>query len=415
MKRLFSILLCLVMCFGCSLTAFAEGALPAETEFAANNTGNTVSPMAIPSGLMFGKVYTIKPKLSRDIDPLVLNVNNENNANGTPISLVQQNNSPGQKFRLISSSSGSKFKLLAMSSSDGKVLDAHRNTKKELFDGSPADIWDSDDNEAQEFEITGDSASGYSICLASGPKPDSENRLALTVDSIVDNGAVQFKTYSGSLRQKWEFIADNSFPSSKQPDPDAQNKTNWCWAAAAKMVGEHNGGVNSNILRYAKELEDEVGIHRDYYGLTAIARLSVDGVQRAIVVDAHRNDKNDGGSVDDVKQALQFASANNMNIEWFWDGRITGLTSDNITILNGDLIIGRYVVAYVQAPNTTIAHYIVLKKYDGVDTYTIFDPWNKKEFRATSAQLFGTYNDGSDKLPYADDYYGKMFGFYRCY
>lgn len=102
-----------------------------------------------------------------------------------------------------------------------------------------------------------------------------------------------------------------------------------------------------------------------------------------------------------------------MKIEWIWDGRTTGLTDDHIDTLNDDLTNG-YVVGYVEPSPDATAHFLVLKKYDGVGTYTIFDPWNKKEFRATSTQLFGTHNS-SEKLPYADNSYGKMFGFYRCY
>lgn len=59
----------------------------------------------------------------------------------------------------------------------------------------------------------------------------------------------------------------------RAPKPDGQNKNLWCWATAAKLVAENNGGAW--IDSTAAVLSDTNGLHsgpRDnvpYYGVNA--------------------------------------------------------------------------------------------------------------------------------------------------
>lgn len=165
MKRLFSILLCLVMCFGCSLTAFAGGPI-SDIRNDENEISNTwMAIHAVPPGdLKYGVTYRIRSMASMS---LWLNVNNGTDANNTPVTMRSEDedfNKKNQKFRLISA--GSYFMLGAACSTDGRVLDAYR-INGELKGGCSADIWLKGDNSAQYFVITGDSNSGYLIRLAS--------------------------------------------------------------------------------------------------------------------------------------------------------------------------------------------------------------------------------------------------------
>ena len=87
----------------------------------------------------------------------------------------------------------------------------------------------------------------------------------------------------------------------RAPKPDGQNKSLWCWATAAKLVAENNGGAW--IDSTAAVLSDTNGLHsgpRDnvpYYGVNANGAYTADGVQRSIVMYVKGSDSNLDGVI----------------------------------------------------------------------------------------------------------------------
>lgn len=292
MRRLFSILLCLVMCFGWSLTAFAGGPMPAQDILAAESTDSAAAvtaQTALPSGLYVGNTYSIRSAANASF---MLNVDSGTDKNQTPVNTWKKDGSPEQVFKIISS--GSYYKLATICSTSGRVLDAYRNNYT-LDDGCKVDIWDNDDDPAQQLVIEGNNTSGCTIRLASKPN------LALTAMSMSNGVQVQFKTYdANNANQKWVFL-EPSFSLSSAPDPNCQNKENWCWAAAAKIVGVHNGGLDPVVDKATQMLTDTYGVHKPYYRSAVFSgktRYFVDGVQHSIVEEMHHNDEDLTGTAD---------------------------------------------------------------------------------------------------------------------
>lgn len=138
MKRILCILLCLVTCFACSLTAFAGGPRTANDTDIANDQAALAAAASLPSGLSFGVTYKIRSMATSGSNERVLNINEGVDNNGTPISMRSPDtdiNDKKQKFWLISSES--YCKLGAVCSTSGKVLDAY----KPITDGCSVDIW----------------------------------------------------------------------------------------------------------------------------------------------------------------------------------------------------------------------------------------------------------------------------------
>ncbi len=84
------------------------------------------------------------------------------------------------------------------------------------------------------------------------------------------------------------------------------------------------------------------------------------------------SDENLAGSILDVENALQVASANNMSIDTIGG---SGLNILDIGLLNIELANGRYVVGDVFTSDGTIGHAIVIKNYNSTTgKYTYWDP-----------------------------------------
>lgn len=404
MKRLICILLCVATCFACSLTAFAGGPITEEDAIATQNTESIAAPQALADGLKLGTTYKIRSMASSASNPFVLNVPGGADGNGKKIDMwtPDQDDRNDQKFRLIAS--GSYYKLIAMCSSSGRVLDAFRP----LTSGCSVDIWDNEnDDAAQQLSITG-SSSGYVIRLA------SNSTLALTAVSLSNGGAVQFQTYTGSTNQKWGFDVQSTMSLPRQPDPDGQNKSKWCWAAAAKMVAEHNGGVNSQILRSSKLLDNQAGVHESFYGIDSSGRLTADGVQRAIVEHVKSTDKDITGDDYDKEKALEFAAANSVTVDSKGSAG-TMLTDDLIAMINTELLNNKYVIGNVCDQFGKNGHSIVIKAYKQANTqanssYVIFDPWNREESTVPYYKLFDAH-----EFSYLDGLWGRIDWFQYCH
>ncbi len=174
------------------------------------------------------------------------------------------------------------------------------------------------------------------------------------------------------------------------PSPDAQNKDKWCWAACAKMVGEHNGGsgalgIGASLLTYSDGLHTYGGTK--YFGKTPSLQNTSDTGQRQIVIDVHGDDKNKGGSNEAKEQALQFASKNNMSIGTLGSIFGTGLTNSDINTMRNELANGCWVIGNV-FPSSGPGHSIVIQSYNSsTNVYTYWDPWTNYNGTFTSTQL----------------------------
>lgn len=161
------------------------------------------------------------------------------------------------------------------------------------------------------------------------------------------------------------------------PNPNAQNKTNWCWVAAAKMVGEHNGGSGS-LNTGATLLSNTEGKltynNKPFFGETSTGAYTVDSGQRQIVVAIHGDDGNHTGSSANIDTALEMAAANSVTIGTVGQaGRV--LTSDEINIMNAELAAGRWVVASLHPTGGGTGHTVVIQSYDSSsEQYTFWNP-----------------------------------------
>ncbi len=402
MKRLLSVLLCLVTCLCCSLTAFAGGPRPAEDVAAAGHTDNIAAAASLPSGLSIGKTYTIK-SMDSGSTSYMLNVDGGIDSNGNPVNMWEYDGSPEQRFKLISSGSG--YKLVALCSSN-KVLDAYRNSDGSLKDGCNADIWDDNDDEAQELTISGDNTSGYVIRLA-------HQGLTLTAVSLSNGVAVQFKNYTGKDNQRWKFTQPND-TLQRNPNPNCQNKELWCWAASAKMVANHNsGGLNPEIDTAPQMLRHTDGLHKSYYGegtINGTKRYFADGVQYAIVKQAHGNDENDIGTIDDMKKALKYAHPNNATYKSAGSAGYA-LSESNKTLFKSEVQKGRCMMVgfgKINAEGKYVGHVVVITDYDpATKKYTLYDPW-----KGTPATIIGdNIFSYSNTLAGSNDYRLEYFFF----
>ena len=158
------------------------------------------------------------------------------------------------------------------------------------------------------------------------------------------------------------------------PNTNAQNKTMWCWVAASKMVGVHNGGngLNSGV----DILINTTGLHSFrgnlFFGQNSQLQYTADTGQRQIAIAIHGNDENNSGNTANMTAALQFVTSNEMNVGVKGDGSLSSL---DIDFLNDELAAGRWVVGNV-FPETGIGHSVVIQSFDvSNERYTYYDPW----------------------------------------
>jgi hypothetical protein len=179
------------------------------------------------------------------------------------------------------------------------------------------------------------------------------------------------------------------------PHPDAQNKSQWCWAAAAKMVGENNSGGSGALNTGIAILVTESGIH-SYGGVNFFGRrpnppnpqYTVDAGQFQIVVAVHSDDRNEGGDNDAKETGVRLALLNNMLVGSL--GSRSGVTATDIYWMNDELANDRWVIANVFRNSDWSGHSVVVKSMSNngaTDVYEYWDPWTNEESQFTSAQI----------------------------
>ncbi len=202
-----------------------------------------------------------------------------------------------------------------------------------------------------------------------------------------EEGSVTIRvTYERSTGEEWP--AAHTVYIERLPNPNAQNKTHWCWVACAKMVGEHNGGSGS-LETGASLLDDQNDVHAFdnalFYGQRSNGK-TVDAGQRQIVVAIHGDDGNYSGDNEDREQALQLASRLDMDIGTIGNG--TRLNDTDIATMHNELNAGRWVLGTLFSPYDDTGHCIVIKSYDeNTGKYDYWDPWNNQEDDFTHSEL----------------------------
>ena len=237
----------------------------------------------------------------------------------------------------------------------------------------------------QEFYQANDNQMWQVISVGNGlyqiaPKSNPSYRMAVGEDIGVRK--IEMRAQQLNNQDEWYLEFDNiASISLRLPNEDAQNKTNWCWAACSKMVGEHNGGdgalrdapalltIATNVHSFGEEL---------FFGETSTGALTVDGGQREIVINVHGDDDNYGGSNIHKEKALQLASVNDMDIGTWGNG---SLSTSDIAAMNNELAAGRWVIGNIFTNISWRGHSVVIKSYDTTtQTYTFWDPWTDNDY-----------------------------------
>ncbi len=180
----------------------------------------------------------------------------------------------------------------------------------------------------------------------------------------------------------------------RAPKPYGQNKDHWCWAAAAKMVAEHNSGLGYSTAPQQPTNKD--GLHSrwgdPYWGLDSNENITVDGVQRSIVMEVKKTDMDQIGYLSDMRDALHAAAAQNVNVGQL--GQIGyKLTDDNIKRLKKEMQCREYVLAGCYDAEYMYGHVVVITDYNTAkDQFTVFDPWGMEWTNMPSNDLFNNYN-----------------------
>lgn len=226
----------------------------------------------------------------------------------------------------------------------------------------------------------------FTWTLVSGSQYASFSPVERTIVGNAVGSATIRVTYRRSTGDEWP--ATHTVYIERLPNPNAQNKTNWCWAACAKMVGEHNGGSGS-LETGASLLDDQNDVHAFdnalFYGQRSNGR-TVDAGQRQIVVAIHGDDGNYSGDNEDREQALQLASRWNMEIGTIGNG--TRLNDTDIATMHNELNAGRWVLGTLFSPYDDTGHCIVIQSYNAEeDEYTYWDPWNNKTSTFSQSEL----------------------------
>lgn len=172
------------------------------------------------------------------------------------------------------------------------------------------------------------------------------------------------------------------------PAPNAQNKEQWCWAAASKKVGVHNGS-GSALPGGKTNLNYSDGVRIGYCGQISSTMYTADAGQRAIVFNIFSDDKNRSGNIYQVESAVQYASLRTLIIDWLGTGYYgSHLSAAHITKLNSELAAGRWVVATVNTASGTFFHSIVITNFNtSTNVYTYWDPWDDYYSTFTSSNI----------------------------
>lgn len=170
----------------------------------------------------------------------------------------------------------------------------------------------------------------------------------------------------------------------KSPNPDAQNKETWCWAAAAKRVGIHNGG-GSSLNSGSTLLVNTDGVIDIYCGRNYNGAYTADTEQRQIVYHIHGSDGSLGGNHLKIATAMEYIAQNTVTVEILGNG---SLSESDIGTLNNELAAGRWVVGNVISVSSGSGHSIVIQSYNAsTGKYTFWDPARDRDYTFDASDI----------------------------
>ena len=180
----------------------------------------------------------------------------------------------------------------------------------------------------------------------------------------------------------------------REPQANGQNKNNWCWATAAKIVAEHNKGTN--LSSAAQVLTNQDGLHSNgnvpYYGVNANGQTTANGVQRSVVVHCKGNDEDSMGYNTDKVAALQYISSSQASVGTYRTPGTT-LNSAQMTTLRNDLNNGYYSICNMTySANSGNGHSAAIMQYRASDgKYRIYDPFDMSDMYYLERVFTGYY------------------------
>lgn len=140
----------------------------------------------------------------------------------------------------------------------------------------------------------------------------SPDRGFILVNSNETSQSLKKAPYSIESNTNSPYVVLTVHSNLKPPHSAGQNKENWCWAACAKRVGQHNG-ASGTLPIGATIPSNSAGLYscfgENYYGYNADLTATVDAGQRHIVYTIKGNDMNVNGTIQNIRDALQLASA----------------------------------------------------------------------------------------------------------
>ena len=171
----------------------------------------------------------------------------------------------------------------------------------------------------------------------------------------------------------------------------ARNKTLWCWASAASIVGKNfcQEQFITCGYQYDEVLVNTSGIETNYVGQNSSGEKTAYAAQRQGVIKAKDSDGNfTGNNLDQIK-AMRMLAGN------YGTGKTVGDMSRTMNQVDKNTINSRmnsiYVsgCSYKKTSSTAIGHTFVLKFYNSyTDEYLIFNTGNNYEFWVSADNAF---------------------------
>lgn len=176
----------------------------------------------------------------------------------------------------------------------------------------------------------------------------------------------------------------------RAPKPYIQNRTNWCWATCAKMVGIRYNSLYKNLSFLpsgAVVVNPSYSLKDDGIGYTIDGKPTIDAGQQAIVKYIFGSDVNMPGTGTQAANAMRYVTNNQA------EPRSAGQYDDDGSKLRAEwkgpdeaLNAGLYLIGNLW--EIGIGHSVVIQSYNrAADRFTIYDVWNGETIYTTKQKL----------------------------
>ena len=176
------------------------------------------------------------------------------------------------------------------------------------------------------------------------------------------------------------------------PKPWIQNKDYWCWATAAKCVG--NNETSFSVPSSYQQVNDQTGLRTEYCGYdSSTGKYIVDTKQEYIVHYCKASDieekghDNLGGSTSNKKNALKLVTGRTTGAYGAYKKNEFSNPTTRATYIDAHLQDGEYVIGDAFHRNNGGHSFVIVAKNDD-GTYRIWDPWTNTNTTKTASALF---------------------------